>query len=81
MVRPAYSPGLVGVMSRSGGMATKSASMLTQARIGQSTCVSIGGDSMVGSTLVIVRRQFMANKAVPCSAENPLYACSTGLPS
>ncbi|MCI0708773.1 MAG: succinate--CoA ligase subunit alpha, partial [Chloroflexi bacterium] len=44
--------GPVGVMSRSGGMMTEIASMLTQASIGQSTCVSIGGDPLVGSTFL-----------------------------
>lgn len=49
-VRLAYEPGPVGIISRSGGMMTEIASMLTQAGIGQSTCVSIGGDPIVGST-------------------------------
>jgi succinyl-CoA synthetase alpha subunit len=49
-VRRAYAPGAVGVISRSGGMMTEIANLLTQAGIGQSTCVSIGGDPIVGST-------------------------------
>jgi succinyl-CoA synthetase alpha subunit len=49
-VRMAYMPGPVGVISRSGGMMTEIAHMLTRAGIGQSTCVSIGGDPIVGST-------------------------------
>lgn len=48
----AYMPGPVGVMSRSGGMMTEIANLLTQAGIGQSTCVSIGGDPLVGSTFL-----------------------------
>jgi succinyl-CoA synthetase alpha subunit len=48
----AYMPGRVGVVSRSGGMMTEIASLLTQAGIGQSTCVSIGGDPIIGSTLL-----------------------------
>lgn len=48
----AYMPGRVGVVSRSGGMMTEMASMLTQKGIGQSTCVSIGGDPIVGSTML-----------------------------
>jgi succinyl-CoA synthetase alpha subunit len=51
-IRRAYTAGSVGVMSRSGGMMTEIASMLTQAGIGQSTCVSIGGDPIVGSTFL-----------------------------
>lgn len=49
-VRKAYAPGPVGILSRSGGMTTEIASLLTQHGIGQSTCLSIGGDPLVGST-------------------------------
>ncbi len=45
-----YSPGSVGVMSRSGGMTTEISSTLTAAGLGQSTAVSIGGDAIIGST-------------------------------
>jgi succinyl-CoA synthetase alpha subunit len=51
-VRRAYGQGPVGIISRSGGMMTEIASQLTQAGIGQSTCVSIGGDPIVGSTFL-----------------------------
>lgn len=47
-VRKAYQPGPVGVISRSGGMTTEIANLLTLNNIGQSTCVSIGGDPIVG---------------------------------
>ncbi len=46
----AYSPGTVGVISRSGGMTTEMSSTLTAAGLGQSTAVSIGGDAIIGST-------------------------------
>jgi succinyl-CoA synthetase alpha subunit len=49
-VRLAYRQGPAGIISRSGGMMTEIASLLTRAGIGQSTCVSIGGDPIVGST-------------------------------
>jgi succinyl-CoA synthetase alpha subunit len=51
-VRMAYQPGPVGVMSRSGGMTTEIANLLTLHGLGQSTCVSLGGDTVVGSTFV-----------------------------
>ena len=51
-IRQAYTGGPVGVMSRSGGMMTEIANLLTQAGLGQSTCVSIGGDPIVGSTFL-----------------------------
>jgi succinyl-CoA synthetase alpha subunit len=46
----AYTPGAVGVMSRSGGMTTEISSTLSAAGLGQSTAVSIGGDAIIGST-------------------------------
>jgi succinyl-CoA synthetase alpha subunit len=48
--RQAYTQGHIGVMSRSGGMTTEIASTLTAAGMGQSTCVSIGGDAIIGTT-------------------------------
>ncbi|MFT5444653.1 MAG: succinyl-CoA synthetase alpha subunit [Myxococcota bacterium] len=48
--RQAYTKGNIGIMSRSGGMTTEIASTLTAAGLGQSTCVSIGGDAIVGTT-------------------------------
>ena len=48
--RQAYTQGNIGVMSRSGGMTTEIASTLTAAGLGQSTCVSIGGDAIIGTT-------------------------------
>jgi succinyl-CoA synthetase alpha subunit len=51
-VRRAYLPGRVAVVSRSGGMMTELANLLTLAGIGQSTCVSIGGDPIIGTTLL-----------------------------
>lgn len=51
-VKKAYSPGPVGVISRSGGMTTEIANLLTINGIGQSTCISIGGDPIVGSNFL-----------------------------
>ncbi|GAB4245251.1 MAG: succinate--CoA ligase subunit alpha [Thermoleophilia bacterium] len=48
-VRKTYTAGPVGVMSRSGGMTTEIANLLTVNGLGQSTCVSVGGDPIVGS--------------------------------
>lgn len=50
--RAAYSPGPVAILSRSGGMTTELADMLTRAGIGQSVCISLGGDPVLGSTYV-----------------------------
>jgi succinyl-CoA synthetase alpha subunit len=51
-VKKAYMPGSVGVASRSGGMTTEIANLLTTNGIGQSTCVGIGGDPVVGSNFL-----------------------------
>jgi succinyl-CoA synthetase alpha subunit len=51
-VKKAYSPGGVGIISRSGGMTTEIANLLTTHGIGQSTCISIGGDPVVGSNFL-----------------------------
>lgn len=51
-VRKAYMPGPVGVASRSGGMTTEIANLLTTNGIGQSTCIGVGGDPVVGSNFL-----------------------------
>ena len=51
-VKRAYMPGPVAIASRSGGMTTEIANLLTTHGIGQSTCVSIGGDPVVGSNFL-----------------------------
>ncbi len=59
--RQAYTKGPVGVMSRSGGMTTEIASTLTAAGLGQSTCVSIGGDAIIGTTYAELMPLFEAD--------------------
>ena len=60
--RRAYMKGSVGIMSRSGGMMTELASQLTQTGIGQSTCISVGGDPIVGSTFADLLPLFEADE-------------------
>ena len=57
----AYSPGPIGVISRSGGMTTEMSSTLTAAGLGQSTAVSIGGDAIIGSTYAELMPLFAAD--------------------
>ena len=58
----AYSPGPVGVISRSGGMTTEMSSTLTAAGLGQSTAVSIGGDAIIGSSYAELMPLFEADE-------------------
>jgi succinyl-CoA synthetase alpha subunit len=58
----AYSPGPVGVMSRSGGMTTEISRTLTAAGLGQSTAVSIGGDAIIGSSYTELMPLFEADE-------------------
>ena len=46
----AVAPGKIGVMSRSGGMTVEIANSLSEAGLGISTAVSIGGDPIIGSS-------------------------------
>ena len=58
----AYSPGPIGVISRSGGMTTEMSSTLTAAGLGQSTAVSIGGDAIIGQTYAELMPLFEADE-------------------
>jgi len=58
----AYTPGPVGVISRSGGMTTEMSSTLRAAGLGQSTAVSIGGDAIIGSTYAELMPLFEADE-------------------
>jgi succinyl-CoA synthetase alpha subunit len=59
-----FSPGEVAVLSRSGGMMTEIAAMLTTAGIGQRICVSVGGDAMIGSSFTDLYRELRNDPGV-----------------
>jgi succinyl-CoA synthetase alpha subunit len=53
-----YAPGRIGVCSRSGGMSAEICNALTKAGFGTSTCVSMGGDPIVGMRMIELLRLF-----------------------
>jgi succinyl-CoA synthetase alpha subunit len=53
-----FTPGPVGVVSRSGGMGAEISLALTRAGIGQSTYIAIGGDLLIGAEFVDILKLF-----------------------
>ncbi len=53
-----FMPGVIGIVSRSGTLTYEIAWHISEAGLGQSTCIGIGGDAIVGLDFVKVLRMF-----------------------
>ena len=61
-----FTPGGVGVVSRSGTLTYQIVNELTQRDIGQSTAVGIGGDPIIGTDFIEILEKFEADPETEC---------------